>query len=180
MKAEPEFTPLTNQETIILTAEKAVPAHLLHLMSDEIMKAGYLLRPDIINYLNVAAAAPFKDINEFLVRTAAKMTDDITVTLLHDLSPDDPREGFMVGCYFCLLLVDEELLAQPDNQAVLAAGLLIEEMKEHGEDWDFGEARLRERAKATLTRAQLQGLYLRKYTRVRQLGMGPKPTLITG
>ena len=40
----------------------------------------------------------------------AKKVDELATSLLHAMSPDDPREGLYAGAMFALVLVDEGLL----------------------------------------------------------------------
>jgi hypothetical protein len=148
-------------------AEQTVPAHMLFLMMEQCQKAGYEVRSDVMHHLNVAVAAPLAGLDDLSVARLAKKTDDIAVSLLHDLSPDDPREGLMVSAMMILRLIDEGKWKDVTNQAVLVSTLLMDDVKdEHkgkgdtGPFWRIEEKKWQDAAGKLLVRAMLQGLYV--------------------
>jgi hypothetical protein len=153
----------------IATLEKAVPAHMLALMLEGCGRQGYECRSDILMHLNNAAAAPLAKLDAFSISRLAKKIDDISTSLLNHLSPDDPRDGLYCCAMFCLKLVDEGLLDDKQNQAVLVSLLLIDDVKDDRKDvqgqssvWEVDEARWKAKAGDMLFRAHLLGLYLRR------------------
>jgi hypothetical protein len=153
----------------IATLEKAVPAHMLVLMIEACARQGYECRSDILMHLNNAAASPLAGLDAFTIARLAKRIDDIAVSLLNSLSPDDPREGLYCCAMFCLKLVDEGLLEDKQNQAVLVSLLLLDDAKDDRKDvngatavWRLEEAKWKAKASDMLLRAHLQGLFLRR------------------
>jgi hypothetical protein len=150
-----------------LTAvETALPAHLMFLMAEECARKGLILREDVHHKLNVASAAPLSRLDTFSVVRVAKEIDKVARDLLHDLSPDDPRDGLYCCVQFCLKLVDEGRLNDPQNVAVLVALLLMDDVKDDKTDeagnaplWRLDEARWKEKAGRMMSRCVLQGYY---------------------
>jgi hypothetical protein len=153
--------------------ERALPAHMLFLMMEECQKIGYGLRADVMRHLNMAAAAPLASCDQLSVARLARRIDDAATTLLHDLSPDDPRHGLYCCATFTLLLVDEGRIEDKGNQAVLAALLLLDDVKDdrpdeegQGAGWRLQEGRWRNEAKKLLSRAVLMGVYAKATVRL--------------
>jgi len=140
--------------------ELAVPAHLLVLMAHELAKQGWLLRDDVQRYLHNASVLPLAGLDELSVSRIARRIDEVSRSLLHSLSPDAPRQGLLAVASFVLVLVDEGLFDDPQNQAVLASLLLLDEAREEA-DWRLAETAARQAAHRFLTQARLLGLYLR-------------------
>lgn len=146
--------------------ERSVPPHMLFLMVQQCQKMGLELRADVLHHLDVAAAAPLSQLDTLSVARIAKRVDDIATGLLNDLSPDDPRDGLYACAQFILTLVDEGRLLDVNNQAVLVALLLMDDLKDERKDadgnealWRLDEKRWIEKAKSMLRRANMQGLY---------------------
>lgn len=146
--------------------ELALPAHMMFLMMEECRKAGYELREDVQHRLNVASASPLSRLDTFSVARLAKEIDDAARALLHDLSPDDPRDGLYCCVQFALKLVDEGRLNDPKNMAVLVALLLMDDIKDERKDgagneavWHIEEKRWKDAAGRMMMRAVLQGYY---------------------
>ena len=135
--------------------------HTLFLMMEEVQKIGIEIRPDIMHYVNLGSVAALAELDILTQQRVAKRTDDLSKSLLRDLNPHDPRHGLYVMAMFILKLVDEGLIHDKNNQAVLASLLLIEDLKEVNETstWTFEEARLKKEALHLLTRARLLGVY---------------------
>lgn len=150
--------------------EQIVPAHMLFLMMEQCQNAGYEVRSDVMQHLNLAVAAPLAKFDDVSVSRVAKKSDDISRALLHDLSPDDPREGLYVCAMFILRLVDEGKWTDVKNQAVLVSMLLMDDVRDetrHGKKDDgpvyrLSEQRWRVAAGKLLFRAMLQNLYVKK------------------
>lgn len=145
-----------------ITIEAAVPCHMLVLMAEAVAKAGYELRADVMSYLNLAAIAPLQGLDEFSITRIATTIDQHATGLLHDLSPDDPREGLAVCAQFVLLLLEEGRTTDPRNQSVLASLLIVEDLKTDGSEYPWDEARYTLKAKQLLFRANLLGLYTKR------------------
>jgi hypothetical protein len=101
------------------------------------------------------------------VARLARRVDDVARSLLHDLSPDDPRHGLYCCAMFILKLVDEHRLDDRQNQAVLVALLLMDDVRDDRKDaggqepvWRLEERQWKEEAGRLLFRAMMQGLYL--------------------
>lgn len=109
--------------------ERALPAHMMVLMLDECQKIGIEGRGDLLHHLNVASVAPLSQLDMLSVARVAKQIDSVATSLLHDLSPDDPREGLYVCATFVSVLVDEGRITDKTNQCVLATALLLDEAK---------------------------------------------------
>ena len=146
--------------------ELALPAMMLFLMMEACVKMGIEARSDVMHKVNMASAVPFKAIDMLSIPAVAKQTDDFARSLLRDLNPSDPREGLYVCAMFILLLVDEGRLTDPKSMAVLAALLLIEDVKDEEPDvngfrpvWFANELKWKAEAGKLLNRAMLQGLY---------------------
>jgi hypothetical protein len=146
--------------------ERALPAHMLVLMAEQCMKAGYEFRSDVLHRLNMAAAAPLAKCDQLSIARLAKRIDDCAVTLLRDLSPDDPRHGLYSCAMFALSLVSEGRIEDKQNQAVLVSLLLIDDLKDESKDtagngavWKFEEQRLVLEAKKLIGKSVLMGLY---------------------
>lgn len=152
----------------IATLEKAVPAHMLVLMLEECARRGYECRSDILKHLNNAAAAALTGLDNLSISRLAKRVDDIAVNLLNRLSPEQPVDGLYCVAMFCLKLVDEGLLDDKKNQAVLVSLMLIDDAKDDNKDVN-GQGQLsrvdevfwKQKAGDMLLSAHLQGLYLR-------------------
>ncbi|MEJ6846722.1 hypothetical protein V3589_10955 [Sinorhizobium fredii] len=152
-----------------MIVERCLPAHLMFLMAEECRKAGFELRSDVMQHLNVAAVSPLARLDMLSVVRLARRTDEVARSLLNELSPDDPRHGLYVCAMFCLKLVDEELLSDRTNQAVLVSLLLLDDIRDDSPDvdgqgvvWRLTEQQWQREAGKLLTRAMLQNLYLRR------------------
>lgn len=146
--------------------ETALPAHLMFLMAEECARKGLILREDVQHKLNVASAAPLSQLDTLSVVRVAKEIDKVARDLLHDLSPDDPRDGLYCCVQFCLKLVDEGRLNDPQNVAVLVALLLMDDIKDDKRDeagnevvWRMDEKRWKDAAGRMMMRAVLQGYF---------------------
>lgn len=145
--------------------ELALPAHMMFLMMEECQKMGIEMRADVAHKLNVASVSPLSQLDTLSVRRTAKRIDEVARSLLHDLSPDDPRDGLYCCVQLVLKLVDEGRLTDPQNMAVLVALLLMDDIKDDrtvaGDEpvWRLAEARWREKSGRMLHRAILQGFY---------------------
>lgn len=162
MKVVPKVYP---DETYM---ELCLPAHLMTLMVEQTSKKGFALRMDVAHNMNVASVAPMSELDVFSIRRIAKRVDDVANTLLHGLAPEDPRDGLYACCVFCMVLVEEGLLTDKTNQAVLVAMLLLDDLKDERPDtegqlavWKMREKKWDQEARGMLLRANLQGLYLR-------------------
>ncbi|WP_113152751.1 hypothetical protein [Nitratireductor sp. OM-1] len=149
-----------------LVVEAALPAHMMYLMVEECQKIGVELRADVQEKLNLAAVAPLTRLDELSVSRTAKRIDELARTLLHDLSPDDPRDGLYSCAMFCLTLVDEGFLHDRTNQAVLVSLLLMSDLEDDRKDeageeavWRMTQARWKSAAGKLHVRAALQGVY---------------------
>ena len=158
------FAALRERDTQVI--ERCVPAHMLVLMLDEAKKAGFEIRADVMHHLNMASAAPMAQLDPFSVSRLARRVDDVARALLEDLSPDDPRHGLYCCAMFVLLLVDEGRLFDVQNQAVLVAMLLMDDVKDDKKDvngqlavWRVEEIKWKTAAKKMLHRAMLAGFY---------------------
>ncbi len=147
--------------------ETALPAHMLCLMVEQVQKLGIDLRADVVQHLGRAAALPLAKVDELSVSRLARQLTDAAETLLHDLSPDDPRHGLYCCAMFVLTLVDEGRFLDATNQAVLVAMLLMDDVKDDRPDvdgalpvWRVEEIKWKAEAKKMLLRANLMGLYL--------------------
>lgn len=149
--------------------ELALPAYLFVLMLRGLPREGFGLRADVEHHLDHAAVLPLVGLDELSVARLAKRLDDMARALLHELAPDDARQGLLIVAHFVLLLVDEGLFDDARNQAVLTALLLLDEAREapgkDEPDWAFDrtgdEVRLRVPARSLLARTRLLGLYCR-------------------
>jgi hypothetical protein len=139
--------------------ERCVPAHLLCLAAACMQRRGWELRTDVLLHLDTAAVLPLADLPDSLIQTCASRTDRIATALLDSLASDDPRQMILACAMFNLKLVDEGLLDDPGNQAVLASLLLITEAREEP-DWLLRERQTTAAAGNMLVRARLLGLYL--------------------
>ena len=151
----------------LTTVEQALPAHLMFLMMEQVQKLGLELRADVLQHLNRAAIAPLARLDELSVARVARRIDDAARTLLHDLSPDDPRHGLYCCAMFCMTLVDEGRITDVRNQAVLVAMLLLDDIRDDSKDvlgagvvWRLQEGQWRKEAQRLLNRALLMGLYV--------------------
>lgn len=145
--------------------EASLPAHLLYLMACDIFKKGWQLRGDMVMNLNAAAAAPFTAAKQdpMLVAMAAARVDSVAKTLLHSISPDDPRDGLLSCAYFTIKLVDEGLLQDPTNNAVTISLALIEDATDEGNEWSSRQEGIKKDVGIMLSRARLMGLYCRVF-----------------
>lgn len=146
--------------------ELALPAHLMFLMAEECSKAGLELRADVQHKLNVASVSPLSQLDTLSIARVAKQVDDLARSLLHDISPDDPRDGLYSCARFCLKLVDEGRLNDPQNMAVLVALLLMDDVRDDRKDvagneavWGLAEKRWADNAGRMMMRAVLAGYY---------------------
>lgn len=146
--------------------ERCVPAHMLVLMMEQCQRMGLEIRADVMQQLNVASVAPLSRFDTLSVARCAREVDRVARSLLHDLSPDDAREGLYTCATFALALVEEGKLADKGNQAVLCALLFLEDAKDDKPDkdgqgvvWNLEMRRLETAAKALIRRAMLLGYY---------------------
>lgn len=158
--------PIDIRERDQIVVENALPAHMMFLMMEECQKIGIVLRSDVMHKLNVASASPLAKLDTFSVARLAKRIDDAARSLLHDLSPDDPRHGLYVCAMFALSLVDEGFLDDRTNQAVLVALLLMSDIEDENKDvngegavWRIEQARWKKEASSMHVRAALLGLF---------------------
>jgi hypothetical protein len=142
---------------------------MLVLMLEQVFKAGYAARPDVLHHLNMSTMLALKDLDDLGVSRVAKKIDDTATMLLNALAPDDPVEGLFACVMFTLMLVDEGLLKDRHNQAVLVSLLLFEDSILEDKDVEgnlavrpLKEAAWKKAAGHMLLRAQLTGLYLLK------------------
>lgn len=148
--------------------ERALPPLLLMKAIEELNKKGYEIRADVQARLAIAVAAPFAKIDEFMIERLIKRADVITNNLLAKL-PDDPVDRVYSVCMFNLKLVDEGLLDDKQNMAVLVSLLLLDDVEDDRKDAEGREAlkvadhtRWKTYASAALSSANLHGLYLRQ------------------
>lgn len=139
--------------------ERCVPAHLLCLAAAFMTRQGWELRTDVLLHLDTAAVLPLANLPDSLVQSCAARTDKIATALLDHLASDDPRQLILACAMFNLELVDEGLLDDPGNQAVLASLLLVTEARDEP-DWMLRERQTTTAAGNMLVRARLLGLYL--------------------
>lgn len=158
---------LKTNDTVLV--EQILPAHMMTLMLEQCGSVGVEARADLIHKLNNAAAAPLASLDMFSVSRIAKKTDDAARALLHELSPDDPREGLYVSAMLAIVLLDEGLITDPQNMAVLVGLLLMEDVKDDSRDvngqsaiWKERERQWQKDAKNLIRRAKLLGYYLPK------------------
>ena len=151
----------------LTTVEQALPAHMMFLMMEQVQRLGLELRADVLLHLNRAAIAPLARLDELSVARVARRIDDSAKTLLHDLSPDDPRHGLYCCAMFCLTLVDEGRILDVRNQAVLVAMLLLDDIRDDSKDvlgagvvWRLQEGQWKKEARKLLGRAILMGFYV--------------------
>ncbi len=165
MKLEQAQADFAAQDLTIL--ELALPAHMMFLMMEQCQAVLNLeLRADVMAKLNNASIAPLSQLDMFSVQRIAKRVDETARSLLHDLSPDDPRDGLYSCAQFVLKLVDEGRLNDPTNMAVLVAILLMDDIKDDKPDvqgqeavWRLEERRWQNAAGKLLSRAVILGLY---------------------
>jgi hypothetical protein len=164
--------------------EEALPAHMMYLMAQSVVAGGYRLRPDIVHRLNVGAAAPLAGLgnDSHAIQRCAVEIDRIAQRVLYVLSPDEYVHGFYACAMFCLLLVDENFLADPQNLGVLVSMVCVDDLKQfdHVEGYKYNEWILRAEAKKMLTAARKEGVYKIAVAQKKVIGDGPgssQPTL---
>ena len=136
-----------------------LPAHLLWLSADRLTREGWRLRPDVFVQLSRAAAAALVGVEPRRVSRCARAIDDAAVSLLRELSFDDPRDGILSCAMLTVKLVDESLYEDPTNQAVLVSLLLIQDAEEAGSDFSFDVRMLQNSVGKMLKRLNLLGYY---------------------
>lgn len=144
-----------------------LPAHMMFLMMEQCSKSGLEMRPDVLQKLNMGAAAPLAQFDEFSVARLARKIDENAKVLLRDLSPDSLREGLYICAMFVMALVSESYLKRDrGNMAVLVALMLLDDVKDEKPDangvkadWGLEEQRWKTGARKILSRAVLLGLY---------------------
>lgn len=145
------------------TMEVAIPAHMMYVSAQSVTASGYILRADVVTQLNRAAAAPFAQLakHPLRIKRAATRVDQVVLSALNHLSPFDNLHAFYTSCMFALVLVDEGLLADPQNVAVLNAMLVMDDIKEAGitDTYQFKSQLLQMEAKKILTYVQKEGFY---------------------
>lgn len=143
--------------------EQCLPGHMMHLMASGVVTAGYQLRPDIMQKLNVSAAAPLAALKDDMnaIKRCAKEIDSIATRLLWDLAPQDPVHGMYACATFCLLLVEERRLLDAQNMAVLVAMVLMDDLKSEGfaETYHYKEKILEAEAHKLISKAIKEGYY---------------------
>lgn len=153
--------------------ETALPAHMLWTMSQGVLAAGYLLRPDIQHRLNVGAAASLASLarDRSAISEAATRVDELGRRLLNELAPDQAVHGMYVVAAFALRLVEEGLYADVENVGIFTSMLLMDDLKEHGgaEDYVHRERVLTTAADGLIRRARAEGVY--------DIGMSETPQL---
>jgi hypothetical protein len=157
---------LRNKDAEIIST--AVPAHMMLLMVEQCQKVGVDVRLDVMKHLVNAVVAPLARCDSATVSRLTRRIDDTATTLLHDLSPDDPRHGLYCCAMFCMKLVDEKRFPDARNQAVLVSMLLMDDIKDDRPDvngelpvWRLQEASWIAEANRLIGRANLLGLYLK-------------------
>lgn len=140
--------------------ERCLPAHLMYLTAYDLLRKGWILREDTRRNLNVAAAAPLVDTHQIQQRRVAKKVDGVATSMLRWLNPDS-TDGLFTTALFTLKLVDEGLLDDGGNQAVLVSLVLVNDAREEGAEWMVNEAKLAVKARDLIRQAQLAGLYCR-------------------
>jgi len=116
----------------------------------------------------MAVAAPFARLDDLAAELLAKRADEIAKGLLAKL-PDNSLDRLYSVCMFNMKLVDEGLLDDKQNMAVLVSLLLLDDVEDDRKDVDGREAlkvadhtRWKTYASAALSSANLHGLYLRQ------------------
>jgi hypothetical protein len=141
-------------------ASLALPAHLLVTAALDVRKQGWQLRPDVFMHLDRAAAAALTDASDTMqVARVAQIVDDTAARLLRDLHANDPRDAMLAVAFFILKLVEEGLLPDAENQAVLVSLHLMADARDAGSDWHPDEAWLTSAASSMLRRANLLGYF---------------------
>lgn len=140
----------------------ALPAHLLVTAALDVRKGGWQLRHDIFLHLDRGAAVALKDASDTLqIRRVATMTDNAAMVLLRELHADDPRDAVLAVAFFILKMVEEGLVENTDNQAVLVSLHLMEDARDPGNDWNPDETWLSSAAAGMLLRANLMGYFVK-------------------
>lgn len=143
--------------------EECLPGHMMNLMGQGVVAAGFQLRPDILQKLNVASAAPLVALKDDLeaVKRCAKEVDSVSTKLLWDLAPQDPVHGLYACAVFCLLLVEERRLLDAQNMAVLVSMVLMDDLKQEGysEHYHYKEKILTAEAHKLISKAVKAGYY---------------------
>lgn len=150
-----------------LAIEHSTLGHMMILMMEQAKaKQGFQMRMDVVEKLNTATAVPLKDFDYFTVRKLAKQIDELSITLLKILNPDDYVEALYCCAAFTLHLVDEGFFKDATNMAVLVALMLMSDLEDDSTDTAGNEAFMApkrrlwaEKCGALHTRAALMGYY---------------------
>lgn len=142
----------------------ALPAHMLTLMFLECQKKGWELRMDVVDKLDKSCGVPLAGFDALTISRLATKIDAHAVSLLHELSPDNPVDGLHSVAMFVLTLIDECKLADPTAIVVVTSLLLMDDIREGNQDWPFKEKFLRAQAKKLLFKANILGLYIDQVT----------------
>ncbi len=135
-----------------------VPCYMMLLASMELKKRGELLRKDYQDYLDQGSIAPLQGLDILSISRLAKQTDEISVKILRDVSPDSPHDMLLATCYMILRMVEEGLITDATSTGVLTAAALIEEAKEEPESWHYSDKKVVRLSNDMLTRARLYQL----------------------
>jgi hypothetical protein len=156
----PQVDPVLMEQSLV---ETCLPAHMLYLMSLSVRAQNYEFRADMQERLNAGGAAPLAAVAHDLnaVKRIAKRVDDTALRLLNVLSPDDPVHGMYCVANWVVRMVDEKLFVDVQNQGVLVALLMMDDLRLEGgvNGYSFREHTLKYDAEKLLMAARREGLY---------------------
>ena len=146
--------------------ETTLPAMLMLKMLEKARKTGVEMRWDVEKKLSNAVLAPLGKLDTVSVSRIAHRLEDMSTTMLRDVSADSAAHGIYVCAMFTLLLVAEDRLDDKGNMAVLVALMIMDDIK-HDEPDTNGmrpmfaaqETVWRKEADAMLFRANIMGIY---------------------
>lgn len=137
---------------------RTVPCYIMQLACKELRKQGEQIRPDMEHNLEVGSVSPMQGLDVLSVSRLAKRTDEIAMSILKDVSPDNAHDLLLAASYLMARLVEEGHIEDVQSQAVLIAMALIEEAQEEPEHWNYNDKKVARLANAMLTRCMINGL----------------------
>lgn len=156
----PQVDPVLMEQSLV---ETCLPAHMLYLMAETVVAKNYEFRRDMKQRLNEGGAAPLAAVahDTKAVKRIAEIVDRTAIRLLNVLSPDDPVHGMYVVANWVCRLVDEKLFVDTNNQGVLVALLMMDDLRLEGgvDGYTFREHLLKYDAERLLSAARKEGLY---------------------
>lgn len=145
-------------DTRLLAEEASIP-HMLSLIIHKLYSEGFEIRMDVRDQLDTSMRGILMK-NPQLALTAAKEADAMATDILKTVGFDDSKTALLATAYYIIKLVDEGLVYDPNQQAVLAALMITVDADEDENPELHNVVKIaKEKASMMVTKALEKGMF---------------------